>query len=105
MHDNTIAKTAFHCVCDQPTFCDYMWYHRVLELFTNIRLPICPTEDAPVPQVTADHPSVQKAVEEAVNVAMTSSLKISPEMYMEAFKNGIEHAELKRREADSNGPQ
>lgn len=58
----------------------------------------------PVPEVSADHPKVRQAVEEAESRARTVHLEITSEMYMKALKSGIQEAERKRREADPTGP-
>lgn len=48
-------------------------------------------------EITAEHPDVVKAVEEAVAFA-SSTLVVTEEMYIAALKIGIANAEEKKRE-------
>ena len=58
-----------------------------------------------VPEVTAEHPEVQKAVAEAEEKARGSPPTLTLEMYMEALKTGIEQAEERRRQSNPQGPR
>ena len=55
--------------------------------------------------MTAEHPNVRVAIEEAETKAMFATPEITADMFTEALKNGINQAQQKRREADPSGPQ
>ena len=57
-----------------------------------------------MPDVSADNPRVQQAVEEAESKARAAHLEISSDMYMKALRSGIQEAEQKRKEAEPTGP-
>ena len=52
-----------------------------------------------------NHPDVLKATKEATVRINSASVAISQGMYMEALKNGIDMAEIRRRENDPTGPR
>lgn len=55
--------------------------------------------------MTAEHPDVIKAVNAAIEKASSAPLDYTPEMYMEALKEGVDRAEEKQRENDPLGPK
>lgn len=71
----------------------------------NYYLLYMQVDDNPIPEVTAEHPDVAKAIAAAVEKVNNSPVEITQEMYMEALKNGIESAHQKRREENPDGPR
>ena len=80
-----------------------------LFMFMFVYVYVClhpPGEPAsPMPEVSADHPGVRSAVEEAESRARSANLEVTPDMYMQALKRGIQQAEQRKREADPTGAQ
>ena len=71
-------------------------------------LPLPPDESSPPgepPEVTADHPDVQRAVTAAEQKARSTPPELTQEMYMEALRTGVEAAEERRRKMDPQGPK
>ena len=55
-------------------------------------------EATEIPEVTEEHPEVQRAVTSAVEAAQSSPLEITQEMYTEALQAGIDQAYQKRNQ-------
>lgn len=58
----------------------------------------------PIAEITADHPEVQKAVEQAVEEARTAAVNIPADVYAELIQNAIQAVEQEQREKDPQGP-
>ncbi len=62
------------------------------------------TQVAPIREITADHPEVKKAVEQAVEEARNAAVNIPPDVYAELIHKAIQTIEQEQREKDPNGP-
>lgn len=58
----------------------------------------------PIGEITADHPEVQKSVEQAVEEARTAAVNIPADVYAELIQNAIQAVEQEQREKDPQGP-
>jgi hypothetical protein len=62
------------------------------------------TQVEPVAEITADHPEVIKAVEQAVEEARTAAVNIPADVYAELIQKAIQKVEQEQRERDPQGP-
>ncbi|CAF5054160.1 unnamed protein product, partial [Rotaria magnacalcarata] len=63
-----------------------------------------PTQVEPVGKVTADHPEVRKAVEQAIEEAGNAAVNIPADVYAELMHKAIQNIEQEQREKNPNGP-
>lgn len=63
-----------------------------------------PDPEIPLIEVTADHPDVMRAVEEALNVAKLDELQLPLNGWMETLEEAIEELEKEMRKKNPNGP-
>lgn len=62
------------------------------------------TQAEPIGEITADHPEVQKAVEQAVDEARTAAVNIPADVYAELMQKAIQAVEQAQRDKDAQGP-
>lgn len=62
------------------------------------------TQVEPVGPVTAEHPDVKKAVEQAVEDARNAAVTIPADVYAELMHKAIQSVEQEQREKNPNGP-
>ncbi|CAF2637524.1 unnamed protein product, partial [Rotaria sp. Silwood2] len=62
------------------------------------------TQVEPIGQITADHPEVKKAVEQAIEEARNAAVNIPADVYAELMHKAIQNIEQEQREKNPNGP-
>jgi hypothetical protein len=62
------------------------------------------TQVEPVGPVTADHPEVKKAVDQAAEEARNAAVTIPADVYAELMHKAIQSIEQQQRDKDPNGP-
>ncbi|CAF1405575.1 unnamed protein product [Rotaria sordida] len=62
------------------------------------------TQVEPIGQITADHPEVKKAVEQAIEEARNAAVNIPADVYTELMCKAIQNIEQEQREKNPNGP-
>lgn len=70
----------------------------------TLPLPVDPDPEIPLIEVTADHPDVMRAVEEALNAAKLDELQLPLDGWMETLEEAIEELEKEMRMKNPNGP-
>lgn len=66
--------------------------------------PTVAVPEIPVIEVTADHPDVVQAVEEALNAAKLDELQLPVDGWMETLEEAIEEVEMESRKKNPSGP-
>ena len=62
------------------------------------------TQVEPIGEVTADHPEVKKAVEQATEDARKAAVNIPADVYAELIHKAIQTIEQEQRDKNPNGP-